>query len=126
MGPLANHKHELFAQALAKGETADAAYVSAGYKPSRPHASRLATNGNVKARAVELQERAAVKAEKTAADIVAMLDEDRALARELDQPSAAVSAAMGIAKILGLITDKVKHEGSVNWVRTISERRARA
>lgn len=125
MPTLSNHKHELFAQALAKGETADAAYVSAGYKRNDGNAVRLKGNERIAARVLELQERAAIKVEKTAADIVAMLEEDRALARNVEQPGAAVSASMGIAKLLGLITDKVKHEGSVNWVQTIAERRAR-
>lgn len=125
MPTLSNHKHELFAQALAKGETADAAYVSAGYKRNDGNAVRLKGNERIAARVLELQERAAIKVEKTAADIVAMLEEDRELARNVEQPGAAVSASMGIAKLLGLITDKVKHEGSVNWVQTIAERRAR-
>jgi phage terminase small subunit len=127
---LANHKHELFAQALAKGDNATNAYKNAGYtakgNAAESAASRLLSDVKVQARVTELQERAAIKAGKTAADIVAMLEEDRTLARSEKQPSAAVSAALGMAKVLGLITDKVKHEGSVNWVQTLAERRARA
>ena len=44
---LDNPKHEIFAQELAKGATQEEAYETAGYKPSRQHASRLATNGNI-------------------------------------------------------------------------------
>lgn len=130
MPALANHKHELFAQALAKGDNATNAYKNAGYtakgNAAESAASRLLSDVKVQARVTELQERAAIKAEKTAADIVAMLEEDRTLARSEKQPSAAVSAALGMAKVLGLITDKVRHEGSVNWVQTLAERRARA
>jgi phage terminase small subunit len=41
MPVLSNSKHELFAQELAKGKTADAAYVSAGYSPNRGNATTL-------------------------------------------------------------------------------------
>jgi hypothetical protein len=115
-GALSNHKHELFAQGLAKGETAESAYVAAGYRPSRPHASRLATNGNVTARVAELQERAAIKVEKTVADLVSMLEEDRGLARQIEQPSAAVSAVMGMGKLLGLVKDKAEITGTFSVV----------
>lgn len=111
MAALANHKHELFAQALAKGETADAAYVSAGYQENRHNASRLKTNETVTARVLELQERAAIKVEMTVADIVTMLVEDRALARECEQSGSAVSASMGIAKLLGHLKEKVELTG---------------
>lgn len=57
MPMLTNPRHERFAQALAAGKTADQAYQDAGYKPSRPAASRLSTNVNVQARLAELQSR---------------------------------------------------------------------
>jgi phage terminase small subunit len=68
MPVLKNARHEKFAQALAKGKTADEAYVDAGYKPDRGHASRLAANGNIQARLEEIKSRVADKAEWTAAD----------------------------------------------------------
>jgi phage terminase small subunit len=113
MGVLANHKHELFAQGLAKGETADAAYVSAGYRENRCNASRLKANENILTRVAELQERAAIKTEKTVADLVAMLEEDRTLARTEKQSSAAVAAVMGMGKLLGHLKDKVEHSGTI-------------
>lgn len=54
-GPLPNARQERFAQSLAAGMTATDAYIDAGYKPSRAHASRLATNGSIVARVAELQ-----------------------------------------------------------------------
>jgi phage terminase small subunit len=60
---LRNPRHEIFACALAQGKSAEAAYREAGYKPSRPHAPRLATNGNIRARVEEIIGSAAVKAE---------------------------------------------------------------
>ncbi|WP_454686850.1 hypothetical protein [Agrobacterium leguminum] len=68
MPVLKNARHETFAQGLAKGMTADEAYVSAGYKPDRGHASRLASNGNIRARVDEIKNRVAEKAEWSAAD----------------------------------------------------------
>ena len=55
MPVLHNARHEKFAQGIVKGLTADAAYQAAGYKQSRPAASRLSTNVNVQARVEELQ-----------------------------------------------------------------------
>lgn len=110
-GPLTNARHERFAQELAKGSSASAAYSAAGYKPSDQHASRLVRNGKVAARVLELKERAAVRAEITAADIARQLDEDREFAREKGQSAAAVSATLGKAKLLGLMPDRLEHTG---------------
>jgi hypothetical protein len=96
----------LFVQALAKGKTQIEAYVAAGYAPNDGHAARLAGNGRVVARLVELQTRAADRVVTTAVDIASQLDEDRAFARALKQGSAAVSATMGKAKVLGLVVDR--------------------
>jgi len=48
MGPLANQRHERFAQALAQGKTATEAYVLAGYKAG--NASRMKGNERISAR----------------------------------------------------------------------------
>jgi hypothetical protein len=115
MPALANHKHELFAQALAKGENATNAYKGAGYtalgNSAEAAASRLLSDVKVQTRVSELQARAAIKVEKTVADLVLMLEEDRVLARSEGQPSAAVSAVMGMGKLLGHLKDKVEHSG---------------
>jgi len=110
-GVLSNRRHELFAQAMAKGESASAAYVSAGFKANDGNAIRLKGNERVQARIAELQERAAVKVEMTAADIVRMLVEDRQLARDCEQSGSAVSATLGMAKVLGLLKEKVELTG---------------
>ena len=113
MGVLANSRHEKFAQELAKGKSQLEAYRLAGYEPHEAAASRLLTNVKVSSRVAELKERAAEKAVVTAADIAAQLDEDREFARVNMQGAAAVSATMGKAKVLGLLTDKVETKGSV-------------
>jgi phage terminase small subunit len=73
MPVLPNNKHELFAQGLAKGLSADAAYQPAGYKQSRSAASRLSTNVNIRARVEELQNKAAEKVELSKAWVLARL-----------------------------------------------------
>jgi phage terminase small subunit len=54
---LQNHRHELFAQGLVEGKTADRAFVDAGYKPGRNNASRLRSKENIRTRVAELQHR---------------------------------------------------------------------
>src|SRR4051812_21956654 len=111
MPPLPNQRHERFAQELAKGKTATEAYQVAGYSPSEQNASRLTRNDKVQGRLAELQARAAERTVATAADIARQLDEDREFARGCKQAGAAVSASLGKAKVLGLISDKIEHTG---------------
>ncbi len=110
MGILSNTRHERFAQNKAKGMSTGPAYTAAGYKATGNSAevngARLLRNAQVRARIAELQNKAAERAIKTIGDIVAQLDEDRARAHANGQAGAAVSATMGQAKILGLITNK--------------------
>jgi hypothetical protein len=51
MATLKNPRHEAFAQALVRSSSAAAAYVEAGYRPSRHNASALARQKHVSARA---------------------------------------------------------------------------
>lgn len=106
MPVLKNPKHEAFAQALAKGKTQDEAYAEAGYKPSRHHASRLATKGNIGARLAELLSKVAAKTEITMERLVDMLLEDRDTARACEQAGAAVSATVAIAKLTGHMVER--------------------
>lgn len=73
MPGLPNGRHELFAQELAAGSTADAAYEAAGYKPNRGNATRLKADESVAARVAELQRRAAALTEATIAGVLAEL-----------------------------------------------------
>lgn len=57
MPRLKNKRHEAFAQALSRGLSATDAYERVGYAPNRAHASRLAADGNIKARLEELRQR---------------------------------------------------------------------
>lgn len=125
-GPLQNGRHERMAQELAKGTEQFAAYRLAGFRGTKPAASKVAHREDVRARVAELLERGARRAEITVADIARQLDEDRDFAREKLAPAAAVSATLGKAKVLGLIVERQEHTGrggapididiKVNWV----------
>lgn len=70
IAPLPNPRHELFAQELAKGQTADAAYALAGFKPHRGNAARLSANESVRERVSAIQLAAAERAEITVAEVL--------------------------------------------------------
>jgi phage terminase small subunit len=106
MPTLANPKHEAFCQHRAAGRTLDEAYAEAGYKPSRQHAARLATKGNIRERLKEIVADVVDGFEITVEKIAKQLADDRAFARKCKQPGAAVAATMGLAKLGGLLTDK--------------------
>lgn len=70
---LTNPRHEAFAQSLAKGLTADAAYAEAGYRPNRGNAVRLKANESVQRRVAELVAAGAKVAEVDIAKVLAEL-----------------------------------------------------
>jgi phage terminase small subunit len=111
MPVLANPKHELFAQELAKGRTQVQAYEKAGYKPSDSNSTKLAGRPEVQARVAEITGRGAIRAEITVAAILEELEEARSLAKKIDQPAPMVSASMGKAKLAGFLTERVEHTG---------------
>ncbi len=74
-------------------------------------ACKLSKTPNVALRIMELQEDCAERAAVTADSIAAELEEARLLAIDIDQPAAAVSAAMGKAKVFGLLVDKKELTG---------------
>jgi phage terminase small subunit len=55
MPTLQNIRHERFAQELATGKSADAAYVLAGYRANRSNAARLSANQDIQKRVAEIQ-----------------------------------------------------------------------
>lgn len=121
MAALSNARHERFAQELAKGETADAAYVTAGFKANRGNAATLKAKQSVKDRVAEIQGKAAVRAEITVASITDRLMRLSDAAEALGDAAgiqAARAAAMDAAKLNGLVVDKVKTEASVSLTVT--------
>lgn len=117
MPTLDNPKHEKFAQALAKGQSATDAYVSAGYKESRAAASRLSTKINIAARVAEIVDRGAVRAEVTIASLIREAGEIQDAAKAEKQYSAATAALTAKAKLAGLWVDKSETENvNTNYV----------
>jgi hypothetical protein len=113
MTVLLNPRHEAFAQALAKGKTADEAYAQAGYRPHRSNASRLSANDNIRARVAELQHRTAEKATWTAAERLKSLQaiHDACL---VDDRRTAIAAIAEANKMDGAYAPtKLKHSGSI-------------
>jgi hypothetical protein len=90
---------------------ASQAYAKAGYetKPGRPTisaASRLLTHVDVQRRIRELRKQMATRNRITVDTLIDDLREDRQLARELGQPSAAIAATQLSAKLVGLLVDR--------------------
>lgn len=108
MGILANPRHERFVQALFEGETADAAYAKAGYKPNDGNCIRLKGNERVRARLAELQAQTAKASKVTVESICRELDEANAVAKAKGQAAAMVSAATLRAKLAGLMVERVE------------------
>ena len=111
-------KQEAFAQCVAKSMTlADAyrhAYSTENYAPESiwVNASKTMSDAKVSQRVAELQEAAAERTLVSIQSITKELEEARMLAKDNSQPSAAVAASMGKAKVNGLLIDKKDHTSS--------------
>jgi hypothetical protein len=103
-------RQESFCRLLVEGRSQRAAYIEAGYaargSTADEAASRLARTVKVKARLTELQKEAAQQTEITVRDLVGKLNGMFELAAATKNPSAGVSAVMGMAKLLGFLVDK--------------------
>lgn len=115
MPRLDNPRHELFAQAIAKGKNQREAYIEAGYQSEadnapEANASRLISCDKVKQRVHDLQAQAAKRVEITVESLCAKLETVIERALQSEQNSAAVAAIMGQGKLTGLLVDKVKSE----------------
>jgi hypothetical protein len=131
MPALANSRHEAFAQALARGSSATAAYVEAGYKQNRHNAAALAREKHIRTRVNELQEEqlaihqqataeAAANAKVTLETLIAEAEAARAKAmEEKGGAAAAVSALIAKAKLAGMWREKVDqhNSGSIQYER---------
>lgn len=106
-------KQEKFCQGVTKGLTYSDAYREA-YNAEKMkaeviqvRASELLKNGKVAVRVEELKKRALKRYDLTVDDIITELEEARELAKQTNQSSTMVSASMGKAKLLGLVTDNI-------------------
>ncbi len=78
------------------------------------NACKLLTDAKIAPRIKELKSGHVKRHELTIDDLVKQLEETRQVALTLENPqcSAAISATMGTAKLLGLIVDKNEHTGA--------------
>jgi len=111
MPALLNIRHERFIRAYMKSGVASKAYLKAGYEPkSRSSldaaASKLTRHHKIVVRARELKRQMAARNRVTVDSLLQDLADDRALARELGQPSAAIAATQLSAKLVGLLIDR--------------------
>ena len=132
MAILTNPRHEAFAQALARGMSASAAYVECGYKANRHNAAALAREEHIRTRVTELQEEklaihkqataeAVANAKVTIESLIAEAEAARAKAMsEKGGAAAAVSALTAKAKLAGMWREKVdQHNTGTSTVRTV-------
>jgi len=111
MPALFNIKHEKFARAFIKHGVASRAYLQAGFKASTRNAldvsaCQLLRRPKVKGRISELRGQMADRNRITVDTLLQDLADDRALARTLGQPSAAIAATQLSAKLTGLLVDR--------------------
>jgi phage terminase small subunit len=105
---LRNPRHERFAQELAAGNTADVAYVLAGYRENRSNAARLNASQDIQKRVAEIQSVGAERAAVTVETLIAEAEKARSKAMgEKGGAAAAVAAITAKAKLAGLWRDKV-------------------
>ena len=112
-GTLSNARHEAFAQALASGMTADAAYQAAGYRHSRGNAARLKANESIRKRVAAITARAAMRAEVGKADVMRHLMREAGMTE--DRPddttsSARITALRLLGLELGMFPEKREHD----------------
>jgi hypothetical protein len=104
---LQHPRHERFAQELATGKTADAAYVLAGYRANRSNAARLSAGHDIQKRVAEIQSLGAHLAAITVETLIAEAESARSKAMgEKGGANAAVAAITVKAKLAGLWLDK--------------------
>ena len=120
MTTLKNPRHEAYAQALAGGMSATAAYVDAGYKANAGNACALKSQQHISKRVAELQEEqlvihqqsvaaAVVNTQVTIEGLIADAEAARVKAMaEKGGSSAAVSALIAKAKLAGRWREKSK------------------
>lgn len=117
MPVLRNFRHEAFAQAIAKGAAARAAYKAAGYgasdRAAEACASRLLTDAKVAARVREIQNKVSEKAEWSAADRLASLKRIHD-AQVKGDPRVAIQAIAEANKMQGShAAQKHQHTGAI-------------
>ena len=105
-----NPKRQRFCEEYAVDLNGAAAACRAGYAPgsAKVTASRLLTNDNVRKRVDELIVEYRERVEVSVDSITELFREDRRLAHKIGQAGAAVSATEKLAKLHGLLTERLK------------------
>lgn len=119
MAALANHKHEVFAQEVAKGKPGAEAYLASGYTAkddnnARASASRLLANDNVRDRVLELQQQGALRTQTTVETLLAACWDLIKDARADKQHNAASATIERAAKIAGLWVDRAENKDTTD------------
>jgi hypothetical protein len=99
-------RQKRFAELVHQGIPPYRAYPQAGYAANDGSPYRLQGNARVKAYIGQLEARAMKKHDITVDKIVEMLEEARQNAKAYKQPASEIGAAMSMAKLAGLVTDK--------------------
>jgi hypothetical protein len=134
MPALQNPRHEAFAQVLARGVSASAAYVEAGYKANRHNGAALAREEHIRTRVTELQEEQLAMHKQATAEAVAnakvtieslIAEAEAACAKAMSEKggaAAAVSALTAKAKLAGMWREKLDQHNTGNPVYERIER----
>ena len=129
MSVLSNPRHEAFAQALARGKSAAAAYAEVGYRSHRHNAAALARKKHISGRVAELQTEqlaihqqsvaaAVVNAQVTIESLIAEAEAARAKAMSEKGGSSAANACITTkAKLAGLWREKVEQHSTGTFER---------
>jgi len=111
MRPTLSRRHALFVRHYRQTGIAAQAYLKAGYRPQSRNsldaaACRLLRHHKVQLRIQELDRQITQRTRITIESLLHDLAEDRALARETKQVSAAIAATQLSAKLVGLLIDR--------------------
>src|SRR6266849_3825685 len=126
MPAIANIRRERFARHFIKTGNASKAYRFAGFSPRTPGSlwtasSRLLRHVEVASRIAELRRQMTYKTKISLESLLNDLAEDRALARELGQPSAAIQATTMAAKLVGLMVERKESGGPGDFASLTAE-----
>ncbi len=109
-----NPKRQAFVREYAVSRNGLQSAIRAGY--SEKTAGQIANNLlkilEVKEALAELEAKHADQCGVTIENLTREIEKDREQARQLGQPSAAISASMGIAKLHGLVVDRAENKNT--------------
>jgi hypothetical protein len=106
-----NIRHEKFVRNWVKHQNATRAYAEAGYNTTTQralevNASRLLRHAEVQRRIQEIRRQMSTRTRITVESLLQDLADDRKLARDLGQTSAAIQATQLAARLVGLLVDR--------------------